>query len=401
MKFSEKSYYILGKFLLYTRKIRNVKKKHIMLVSDHVKPRVAKIGYALRKKGFQVTLLLDKRSKNEIFNSDFRFYDYLLYFSNKEEAFSKCLLDRPFVYHIFSEAEVRPWSEYLIQNKSQLGKVVYDQYDVYRDFVNREKGEVVAREKYCMENADGLCCRMFETQYLKQKYDYKFTGKRILFFDYCWNKYKERNGRDKQNCHLKFIYGGRLIPINSNSPRAKIEWEGFKHIAETTKNNKDYFIIVPSQSCEGKFFRSYKNLKLNNPYFVLKEPMSFKELVKYESQMDYGIDCVEFQARIDEYETKLENGINLKAKMKYYATNKYFDYLDAGVMPIYGRQGELFGNYLARFGGAVWCSLEEMPDKMNELRTNRDINKKKACKAREVFAIENQIGRLIAFYKEI
>ena len=184
MKMSGKFYDSLAKFLLNIRKLEEINENHITLVSDHVKPRVAKIGYALRKKGFQVTLLLDKSNKKEIFNSDFKFYDRIFYFSSKEEVYSKCLLDRPLVYHIFSEAQVKPWSEYLIQNKYRLGKVVYDQYDVYRDFVSCKKDEFTNREQYCMENADGLCCRMFETQYLKQKYHYKFMGKRILFFDF-------------------------------------------------------------------------------------------------------------------------------------------------------------------------------------------------------------------------
>ena len=36
------------------------------------------------------------------------------------------------------------------------------------------------REKFCLENADGLCCRMFETQYLKQKYHYQ--NDLVLFY---------------------------------------------------------------------------------------------------------------------------------------------------------------------------------------------------------------------------
>ena len=128
--------------------------------------------------------------------------------------------------------------------------------------------------------------------------------------------------------------------------------------------------------------------------------MNYRKLIRYERHMDYGLDCLELNEDIERYSIQ-KNAFNMKAKNRYYATNKYFDYLDAGVMPIYGRKGELFGNYLARFGGAVWCSLEKLPDKMNELKMNREANRKKAHKAREIFAIENQIGRLIDFYKKI
>lgn len=132
----------------------------------------------------------------------------------------------------------------------------------------------------------------------------------------------------------------------------------------------------------------------------IKEPMNYEELIRYESQMNYGIDCVELEEDIGAF-CEQESSFNIRAKNKYYATNKYFDYLDAGIVPIYGRKGELFGNYLARMGGAVKCSLEEMPDKIEELKTNCEENRKKACKAREVLSIDNQIHRLIAFYRGI
>lgn len=382
-------------------KRKNVIENEIVLIADHIKPRIAKIGYALKKKNFRVVLLLDKRSKDDLERTDTTFFNNIYFFEKKEELYLKCLFFSPLVYHIFAEASVPDWAECLVQNKNTLGKIVYDQYDIYRGFVIGSLDEIGKREKYCLENADGLCCRMFETQHLKHKYHYQFKGKRLLFLDYCWNNSNTvpASGRSKGN--LKFVYGGRLLarPI-TNPERYKIELNGFEHIAKTVQDNNAYFVMLPSVSCKGSRYSAYHNLKRKYSHLLIKEPMDFKRLINYERHMDYGIDCVELNEDIEAY-CERENTFDIKAKNRYYATNKYFDYLDAGVMPIYGRQGELFGNYLARFGGAVWCSLEEMPDKMNELKIKRDINKKKACKARELFAIENQIERLIAFYKEI
>lgn len=382
-------------------KRNTVKENEVVLIADHIKPRIAKIGYALKKNNFNVVLLLEKRSKDDLKKTDTAFFSNIYFFDEKEDLYLKCLFFSPLVYHIFTEASVAGWAEYLVQNKNTMGKIVYDQYDIYRGFITDSLDEIGKREKYCLENADGLCCRMFETQHLKHKYHYQFKGKRLLFLDYCWNNADTVSAVTRSKGNMKFVYGGRLLarPI-TNTERYKIELNGFEHIAKIVQNNNAYFVILPSASCDGSRYSAYHNLKRKYSHLLIKEPMNYKKLIKYERHMDYGIDCVELNEDIEAY-CERENAFDIKAKNRYYATNKYFDYLDAGVMPIYGRQGELFGNYLARFGGAVWCSLEEMPDKMNELKIKRDINKKKACRAREIFAIENQIERLITFYKEI
>ena len=401
MRLREKMYFLLGKCLMALRKNRKKRKNCIILVADCVKPRVKKIGYALRKKGYYVILLADIKNRNEIDKENKKFYNNVSFFSGKEEVYSKCLQYRPLVYHIFSEAAVMPWPEYLIRNRHYLGKVVYDQYDIYRGFVTEDLDDIAEREKYCLENADGLCCRMFETQFLKHAYRYKFNGKRILFFDYCWNLHKRMKVPLKGVESLKLVYGGRLLAKSiRNVERYRVELNGFEHIAKTMQDKNSYFVIVPSNTCEGAAYSAYRNLRRKYSHLLIKEPMSYKRLIRYEQHMDYGIDCVELEADIEALCNK-ENSFNIKAKNHYYATNKYFDYLDAGIMPIYGRKGELFGNYLAHFGGAIWCTLEEMPEKINELKMKREENRKKACKARELFAIENQIDRLIDFYKEI
>lgn len=392
---------MIKKVLEKKRWHKSVNNKEVVLIADHIKPRVIKIGCALRNKNFRIVLILKKQSKSEITKTDIKFFDKVCFFEGKEEVYKKCLLFSPLVYHVFMEAYVEEWVEYIIRNKTEIGKVVYDQYDIYRGFVINELDEAGQREKYCLENADGLCCRMFETQHLKHKYHYQFKGKRILFLDYCWNNNNNVPVINGEDDRLKFVYGGRLLarPI-SNADRYKIELHGFEHLARTIQNHNDYFVMIPSKPCKGTEYSAYRSMRRKYSHLLIKDPMDFSTLINYESRMDYGIDCVELEEDMEKYCEQV-NSFNMRAKNRYYATNKYFDYLDAGVMPIYGRKGEMFGNYLSRVGGAIWCSLEEMPDKMEELRKEREINKKKVCEARNALAIDKQIGRLIAFYKDI
>lgn len=386
---------ILEKIHLKKKKDNNT----ILLITDSIKPRVAKIGFALIKKNYKVILCLNKENKEEIKRIDQLFFSNIIYFKNKTDLYRKILLFSPLVYHIFTEASVAEWAEYLICKKDVLGKIVYDQYDIYRGFVSNNLDEKAKREKFCLENADGLCCRMFETQYLKKNFNYKFKGKRILFLDYCWNTYKFTSPQKREN--IRFVYGGRVLAKGlKNRDRYEIETNGFEYIAKVIQENKAYFVIIPSVSCQGSKYKKYRDLRQNYNRVLLKEPMRFTKLIRYESQMDYGIDCVELEKDILKYRQQ-KNNFNTEIKNKYYATNKYFDYLDAGIMPIFGRKGELFGRYLAHFNGAVGCSLEELPNKIETLRKEREINRENACKAREIFAIEKQIDRLIDFYKNI
>lgn len=380
---------------------KNTNENEIVFVADHVKPRMVKMGYALKKCGLKIILLLEKKNRLEINKSDVQYYDNVLYFDGQDDAYRKCLLYSPIVYHVFSEAYVNEWAAHLIRNKTQLGKIVYDQYDIYRGFVTNQLDAIGEREKYCLENADGLCCRMFETQHLKHKFHYHFNGKRILFLDYCWNRYNLTSVSQGKCEKIKFVYGGRLLARPTiNVERYKIELNGFCYIARTIQKNNAYFVIIPSAPCKGSKYSAYMTMRKKYECLNIKEPMNYEELIRYESQMNYGIDCVELEEDIGAF-CEQESSFDIRAKNKYYATNKYFDYLDAGIVPIYGRKGELFGNYLARMGGAVKCSLEEMPDKIEELKTNCEENRKKACKAREVLSIDNQIHRLIAFYRGI
>lgn len=371
----------------------------VVLIAGLIKPRIAKIGYALRKKGYEVILLLEDTKSGSISNSGYRFYDRLYLFSSPEDVYCKCLAIRPLAYHIFTEASVSAWAEYLMHRKSQLGKVVYDQYDVYRGMNRIHNRNLERREKYCFENADGLCCRSFETQYLKQHFHYKFNGKRILFLDYCWNKYHYPHYEKSTDESLQIVYGGRILPPQSKDVFGQMEWEGLNFIADSLKQKKGTFTVIPVELT--KSHDDFLKLEEKNPFFKVTRPMKYSELLKYESNMDYGIDCLEFQYKMNEYERQFAYVTDYRAKARYYATNKFFDYLDAGIPIIYGRKNEMFGRYFARYGVAIPCAVENLPHKMDELKKNRNQYAENIKQAKEKLAIENQIERLIDFYQSL
>lgn len=392
----------LGQKLLSRVNFQRFKRQHnVVLIADHLKPRVCKIGYALRKKKYFVILLYERKNAHEIKQLDMKCFDRVLTFEDYNELFCKSIIFSPLVYHVFSEAHIQEYVIKLIENKHKIGKIVYDQYDVLRGLYSKRNKKQEEMERYCLENADGLCCRHFETQYLKKKFHYQYKGKRILFLDYCWNCYHNEINLGNSNKKLKLVYGGRILPYITSDVMKSMEWEGFKFIADTVKEQQGYFVIIPNKKWEERENKDFISLAQENNHIKLKAPMSFKQLIKYESRMDYGIDCVEFQNKMNEYKKKFGDLYDYEAKSYFYATNKYFDYLDAGIPAIYGRKRELFGRLLERYGGAIYCPLEELPKKFRELERNRDINKDRVRIARDKLAIERQIDRLIDFYISI
>ena len=360
---------------------------------------IAKQAIKYVKKGYKVYLFLDRDNKESLAKGSEKYFNKICIFTDEKELYKECLCVKPLVYHIFSEAYVKDWTEKIIENKKNIGKIVYDQYDVFKDFARFKNRVCERREKYCFENADGICCRSFETQHLKHKYGYSFA-KRILFLDYCWNCFQEDQSNEKNGKSLKIIYGGRLLSSRSQDVLEKIEWDGFSYIASVMEQNKGYFVIVPLRKCDEAYYK-FLDLEKKNKFVKIKNPMSPRKLVQYESHMDYGIDCAEFQSKTDEYVKMFGYVYDYKSKARYYATNKYFDYVDAGIPALYGRKNEMFGRYLARYGAAIPCSLEELPGKLKWLEKNKEINKEKAKRAREILAIENQIDRLIKFYHQL
>lgn len=374
-------------------------RKSVIFITSYISSRIEKMGYALRKKGYNVILLVHKEGKSigVSYGSKNNSYDKLYFFRNKAELYFLCLRFNPLVYHVCERSRVSDWCVFLIKNKQYIGKIVYDQYDVYRDMYAEKNVDYIKNEKFCLENADGIVCRNFQTQYLKNKYGYCFKGKRLLFLDYCWNNNppEKRFKTDKEE--LCIVYGGRLLPCRSNNLLSRIEWDGLSSWVETTKQYQAKMVVIASNIIDKNEFKEFSRLAKNNPNFILKGKMDLNTLIEYESKMDYGTDTFEL-ARDQKNNFK---NFNFAAREKYCATNKYFDYIDAGIPIICGRPQEMLGRYLEKYGIVFRCTLEELPERMDELKQKRNGYAVNVAKARKALSIEKQIPRLIHFYKQL
>lgn len=371
----------------------------IVFVAQFMSPRLEKIGYALRKKGYKVILLLHEegRTIGTVSGSRTKPYDKLSFFSGVRDLYMLCMSVRPLVYHVFTGSQVEDWAVFLVKNKRRIGKIVYDQYDIYRDMYAEQNSRIIENEKYCMEHADGLVCRSFQTQYLKEKYGYQFGKRRLLFLDYCWNRKRIKRRRKSPQEELRIVYGGYLSPRQSNSPLSQIEWEGLSAWVRATKEHSAKMVVVGSNLSNDYKFRDFYRLAKNNDNFILKEKMNTTDLILFESRMDYGTDTFE----LEKDQKIVFSNFNFEARETYCANNKYFDYLDAGIPIICGRPSEMLSGYLEKYGVVFRCTLEQLPEKMDELKRRRNEYADHVEIARKKFSIHRQIIRLLDFYKNI
>ena len=128
-------------------------------------------------------------------------------------------------------------------------------------------------------------------------------------------------------------------------------------------------------------------------YFHFHKPVEYDKLPDELSHYDYGIVPV----RDDVWENE-ESGYNTKYKYIYAATNKLFDYLDAGLPLIAGMPLKM-AEYLEKKGVLLkWTNGQYDFD---YLRAVKDDMQKQVEKIKEELNIKKQIGKLLAFYETL
>ena len=165
------------------------KRGRVLFVVNNLSPRVVKIAKALRKCGKEVIVFLDVGMKGSYwskFTSALQEDDICnLYYFCIEELILGLIQNKGEVIHIFSNGW-NPYTSYiLIKFRAYLGKVVFENYDILNGYYANQDEEKLRLERYCLENADGVCYREFNLEYLTDILGFQFHGKCLRFFDYC------------------------------------------------------------------------------------------------------------------------------------------------------------------------------------------------------------------------
>jgi hypothetical protein len=305
-------------------------KRQVVFICDSPASRQAKLAFGLKEIGWNVILLHKEQPS----------FDASLYFSARYQYSSPlqaCLLAcsfSPTAFHTFGS-----WAcgtaKAVIEVKP--GPLVFDAYDMIsvslQDRVARQFASGQADERFCLENADGVCTRHVFLSHAKRKLGFK--PRKVVFFpEYCWDSPdlygKPRPKKLSDGIHCAYV--GSLSPEQFDTPEGRVSVTDRQFIRSLTDRKIHYHIhpYVGPTSPEQfrRDFAAYIEEADVNPYFHFYPMMTYEELHPILSQYHFGL--------VSAAQSVLENGdYSYKPIMHRRGTlNKGFDYIDADLVMI-------------------------------------------------------------------
>lgn len=369
-------------------RIKDNENKILFVIGD-LTPRVLKIIKALQYKNREVKVLLHPMVFfRQVCEEEFLQLG-IIYRKCKciEELIYNIIKEHVKIVHIFSHCNNTIIPYVLIKMRSILPCLVYDEYDIINEFYIDYPVDWLKEERYCLENADGICNRGYELEYLKQ-YGYSFKGKTIHFFDYCKDDdYHTDILNDKDE--LSICYAGGVITEKEYPDSAIVCW---MDLLKRCEKAHCHLHIYPSEWSESNY-TEYIELGKHNEFFHFHRPVSSEKLKKELSRYDYGIHPVRANYMEQEHIAYIK-----REKLIYAVTNHFYDYLDAGI-PIIAATPVLFISSFLQKGVLLPWTIEEYD--FDFLRNNKIVYRKRVEKIRLELQIKNHINELIDFYSSL
>lgn len=358
--------------------------RKITFVLGALTPRVIKIASALLNQGYELKLLagphaaIQKICVNELNNLEMQF----VVCNTIQELMYRIIVEDSNVVHLFTHRGNLDYDKILIKMKQLFPPIIYDEYDIVNKCYTNISQDILDNERYCLENTDAICNRGYEIDYLKDECQFAINVKVLQFHDYCCDEQCENVLSDDKE--LSICYVGLVIP-KEEYPEF---FQFFYELGEKCRHNKCHLHIYPNMWNEEKQ-RDYIKLSQNNEYVCFHKPVPFEQLSTVISKYDYGI------LPIKKYVFNKGMIYNTKEKMIYASTNKYFDYLDAG-LPIIAASPIKLVEFLKEKGVLINWTIEDYD--FEELRRKKKELKEKVFVERQKLQIRNHIQELIDLY---
>ncbi|MDE6053276.1 MAG: hypothetical protein K2G55_05850, partial [Lachnospiraceae bacterium] len=387
--------------------------KHIVFISGCFKPRDAKIINALKRKGFEVTVILYGRDRwSELFAEEIVRNEINPIKCKDEEDMIYCMMQyRPMLYYFEPIWADCRWVSILLKHKSHFRPIVLALYDVINDghafhqsAFYRVWKALLESERYALENADGIVWRWYSKEYLEQRKGFAYKGKSIQFPDYCGNYIDETEQPEKEDseilklCSLRgsFTDFGEKDGVPDGYERVSTLEEILKLIG----NRKDCILHMYMSRCDNP--KDYEeSLKLEEKYSNIKFfwSVDHMELIERLQEYDYGCrfynegEPVPMDQVVKYCGTFFFGSDNENA-----VTNALIDYVDAA-LPIIVKFPHKQVDFLEKYGVIVKMPTNEFD--FDFLKEQKRKYKKNAWEARKLLAIDEHIQELIDFFEEV
>lgn len=364
-----------------------IKNQLVVFVIMQFKPRYIKMANALQSMDFKLCFVMEDNEINRGNRKEIPNGIRVRYFRTPEEALDICRKYTPLVFHVFVEKDYET-AYYLMKNKKAIGKVIYSEYDLfwgyYKNAAKKSAERAVAKERYCFENADGICFRDWGGEFLEQNSDYKIQGKWIMLLDGCAGTQVDRSKKKLHGLHLCYVggvYVGRQSGIYSHNNELLM-------LIERCEKEHVHLHIYPSRK-NREIYAAYISMSKNMKYFHFHASLPYSQLIEQISQYDYGIDIA-----LKPYEETTET--YTAAAYRYDSGNKYFDYLDAE-LPLIAPCTEMLAEELEKRGVCIRENLL-MVD-FNDLNAKKARFREAVIQAKADLYMGKSIVKLIDLYK--
>ena len=367
-------------------------KKILFIVEYPITGRMEKIGKALEKKGYAITLLY---SSTLVSNTDAleRFKECckaVYVYDSTPQLLYYTIHSRIPLAHFFVGFTRFSTPLLMLQIKGIMPRIVSERYDTFNGMIvqNVAKKEYCRAEKYIMEHSDGVCCREYVMEYCERQLGFKLHGKSLLFLDYAEKpSFLERKDRDEQELSLCYVGG---IVTEEEYPDSSLTC--FLELADKCEANKCHLHVYPSVWDEIKYARYIKYAK-NSQYFHFHHPVEFSNLYEEITQYDYGI--------LPNRRKNLNKGVDgwhTRNKAIYATSNKFFDYISAGI-PIIAVWPVRLTEEIEKRGGILRWTIDDYD--FDELRRRKTELREEMLRSREYWMIDNRISDLTDYYEQV
>lgn len=367
-------------------------RKQVVFICVRPRGREAKLAYGIKKAGWKVILLYREEPNFDISP----FFDEVKQYHDIATAHSIAEGYAPCIFHVFSTM-VDDVSISFVKHKP--GIVVFDPNDVFEGTI-KDAFHKIPMQKYCIENADALCCRDLQIRHVTRNVGYQCPDKTIFFPEYCWDFHQEQqpgslDGR-KNDIHVVSIGNFGIEKLGEE------EW-GYFEIARRFAQQRVHFHIylhwlwlsVPA-AMKNDHLSDYIELSKTSDFFHLHPTVPMDKLIQEISQYDFGVNVI--AAKITGKQIKKYNDDHFRNCLSL----RNIDYLDAGLPIIISRE-LTFQRFIARkYGFTIDATPELLEDTKTVLNRYKSPDiKERVRRERSAYSVEKQSGRLVSFYASL
>lgn len=369
----------------------------IVFISGYLNPRSEKVIGALVKKKYNV-IVLGYECCNELVIKEIK-GNNITFFQCEDisDVFCKAIQYNPLVYYYEPAWGDCSGPEIMIRHRNLFGKIVFATYDVLNDGYVQIPEKDKLMERYCLENADGVVWRWFSKEFLERKKGFEYKGKSIQFLDYCKGGELDKNIKTDNMLKICFVQGGIYELLDENllkNDGIYIEAARIDTILKKIGNIDGCIFHMFVGFCDANNRDRLRELESEYSNFKVFYGTAYSDLISRISEYDYGCLLTTDGRDIPELES-INNAIYGSNYINSEA-NRFFDYLDAGI-PIIATRPKKQCEYFDNLDVLVKMNISNID--IDYLKQNRTLYKKNVEKAKPEVLIDNQITRLIDFFK--